>query len=215
MKRVLAFSFLLLLSGCGGDAVYTPSQVLLPSHIKNIAVRPFVNKTQQFGLEDKLTLELVDEFLNDGRYNVTNEAQADGILIGEITRYILTPTDYDANLVATQNKLQILVNIKFLDKSNNTILWEESNLEDSTQYFVKSGTQVGGLLEEEAREIIWENLARDIVKRTLEGFGTVMGTSERRITNEAPSSTPASPASPPAPQPSPPPSPQSSPQPPH
>jgi hypothetical protein len=48
-----------------------------------------------------------------------------------------------------------------------------------------------GLTEEQAREQIWDILARNIVKRVVDGFGSVTGTSERRITGEAPSTLPA------------------------
>jgi hypothetical protein len=47
------------------------------------------------------------------------------------------------------------------------------------------------LTEEQAREQIWDILARNIVKRVVDGFGSVTGTSERRITGEAPSTEPA------------------------
>jgi hypothetical protein len=42
-------------------------------------------------------------------------------------------------------------------------------------------TKPGGIPEEEAREILWDLFARDIVKRTIEGFGSVSGASERKV----------------------------------
>ncbi|MBI4055750.1 MAG: hypothetical protein HY402_06450 [Elusimicrobia bacterium] len=181
-RKLHAEPFLLLglLWGCSGaDIKYAPAPQLLPSHIQKIAIRPFANKTQQFGLEDKLTLRAVDEFLRDGRYPVVPESKADGVVIGEIARYILTPIQYDANLVATVYKLQILLNLKFLDLSTQTYLWEEENLEGILNYLAP--TLPGGKTEEAAREEIWDILARDIVKRTVEGFGSVTGASRRRV----------------------------------
>ena len=40
-----------------------------------------------------------------------------------------------------------------------------------------------GMTEEEAREIIWEKLSRDIVKRTIKGFGSVTSASEKKVPN--------------------------------
>jgi hypothetical protein len=44
---------------------------------------------------------------------------------------------------------------------------------------VKGG--FGGMTEEEAREYIWDKLSRDIVKRTVKGFGSAAGISERKV----------------------------------
>src|SRR5687767_4521223 len=91
-KRVVAFGLWSLVSGlgsafmggCGEDSGYGgPGAVLLPSHIRSIAVRPIVNKTQIFGLEDRLRLRVEQEFLRDGRFPyVNNEAEADGVVVG-------------------------------------------------------------------------------------------------------------------------------------
>ena len=78
---------------------------------------------------------------------------------------------------------------QFIDKSTNQILWEEKNLEGILSF--PAQTLRGGLTEEQAREQIWDILARNIVKRVVDGFGSVTGTSERRITGEAPSTQPA------------------------
>src|SRR5687768_5922418 len=70
---------------------YNPAPQVLPSHIRRIAIRPVKNSTQQYGLEDRLTLAVQDEFNRDGRFAITSEEQADGVVISEITRYILEP----------------------------------------------------------------------------------------------------------------------------
>ncbi|HOW27264.1 MAG TPA: LptE family protein [Elusimicrobiota bacterium] len=173
-----------LLSGCGEDG-YRPSAVILPNHIRNITLRPFTNRTQFFGLEEKLWLAVSREFIRDGRLPYVNdEKEADGIVIGEITRYIKEPISYDVNHVAEEYKIWILITLKFYDRANNVALWEEPNMEQIYRYFVE--TKPGGMTEEEAREIVWDLFARDIVKRTIDGFGTVMGASERRISSEKP-----------------------------
>ncbi len=189
MKRIGAAFLAACSLGCGQEITYRPSPQLLPSHIKRLAVRPVVNKTQQFGLEDKLLLRIRDEFLRDGRYPILPEAHADGIVWVTIGRYILTPIQYDANLIPAAYKLRVVVDLQFVDKASNTALWEEKNMEGIQTY--AASTLPGGLTEEQARELAWDTLARDIVKRVIEGFGSVTGTSERRITTDAPSTPPA------------------------
>ncbi|MFH1619307.1 MAG: LPS assembly lipoprotein LptE [bacterium] len=163
--------------------MYRPAEQKLPSHITSIAVRPFVNKTQQFGLEDKLTLRVVDEFLKNGEFPITSEASANGVIVGEITRYILTPVQYDSNLVPTVYKLDVLLSVKFLDKTENQYLWEEPTLQGIQNY--SAPILPGGMTEEQAREAVWNLLARDIVKRTVEGFGSVSGASRRKISSQS------------------------------
>jgi hypothetical protein len=169
-----------LVSFFGCAAPYTPSPQILPAYVKKIAIRPFINNTTQYGLEDKLTLQVVNEFVHDGRLVVTNnENEADGVLVGQITKYILQPLTYDANMVTNQYKLWVLLNIYFIDKHDNITLWTEPNLEGIQIYY--DATQPGGQTEEEVRQTLWDNFAVDIVKRTFEGFGSVRGASEKKV----------------------------------
>ncbi len=190
-KIIICIAGSLLLAGCtGSDIKYTPAAQILPAHIKRIAVRPFTNKTQQFGLEEKLSRRVIDEFLRNGEHAVTSEASADGIVLGEITRYLLTPVQYDANLVPTVYKLDVLLSLKLLDKAKNIFLWHEPAMQGIQNY--SAPTLPGGMTEEQAREAVWDVLARDIVKRTVEGFGAASSASHKKVSGEIPS-VPASP----------------------
>jgi len=178
--------FAAIVSSCANESgvIYRPTPQIMPSHIKKIALRPFQNKTQQFALEDKLTLKVNTRFLVDGTYKITAEGESDGVLTGEITRYIHIPIAYDSNLVATQYKLDVIVHIAFVETATNSILWEEQNFLGSVIY--PAPTLPGGMTEEAARELIWEQLAKKIIKRTIQGFGSVTGESKRKITPETP-----------------------------
>ncbi len=186
--KILPLLVLLLAAACGTDASYKPTPQILPQHVQRLALRPILNKTQQFGLEDKLLLRVRDEFLRDGRYPLVPEPESQGIVWITISRYILTAVQYDSTQAATVYKLRILVDLQFVDKSTNQILWEEKNLEGILSF--PAQTLRGGLTEEQAREQIWDILARNIVRRVVDGFGSVTGTSERRITGAAPSTQP-------------------------
>ncbi len=176
---LLSFPFLI---GC--PYAYTPSPILLPQHIQSIAIRPIKNQTAFFGLEDKFMIRLQEEFTRGGNYPLVPEENGDGVLIAEINRYINEPVSYDENLIVQERKLWVLVNIYFLDKVQNKILWSEPNLQGIHRYFVE--TRPGGLTEEEARSIVWDKLSRDIFRRTVEGFGSVTGEIERKVPNKGP-----------------------------
>src|SRR4051812_26180524 len=103
LRRIFAMCVVfsgLLITGCS-KYYYNPAPQILPSYIQKLAVRPFAKHPKQYCLEDKLTLAVQGEFNRDGRFGITTEDQADAVVIGDITRYILEPLSYDANHVPT------------------------------------------------------------------------------------------------------------------
>jgi outer membrane lipopolysaccharide assembly protein LptE/RlpB len=177
-QRIILLSAALLLNGCVGFHRHQKPSIL-PPYIHKIAVRPFSNHTQQYGLEDKLTLAVQSEFNLDGRYQVTTEDQADGVLFGEITRYTLEPLSYDANHVPTEYKLTIPVDISFTDKVKNQVLWKEPGMIGEFRYFVASSGLAGAMTETDAQQVIWDELSRDILTRTIEGSGSEGGSTDK------------------------------------
>src|SRR5580765_4719724 len=102
--RIFSRSFLFqigmatALSGCS-KYYYNPSPQVLPQYVQKIAIRPFTNHTSRPDLPDRLTMSVRSAFNRDGRWQIVEETEADGVLIGDITRYILIPTKNDANNV--------------------------------------------------------------------------------------------------------------------
>ena len=186
MKKILFLFSLCAVFGIfmiSCSSPYDPAPQILPEHIKKVYVRPFINNTNQFGIETKFTIAVTDEIMRDGRLSLVNtEAEADGILTATIKRYILQPLTYDANMVVEQYKMWVIVSVSLIDKDNNITLWTESNLEGIQIYLDSTKGSLGeGMTEEEAREIVWENLSRDIVKRTVKGFGSISSPSEKKV----------------------------------
>jgi hypothetical protein len=176
MRKILFF-FMLTFIGCQS---YQPSVQVIPPHIKKIAVKPFENKTNVFGLEELLRLEVNNELLKDGRFTITNDINtSDGYISGEIMYYILQPVAYGENFEPTQYKLRLIVNLYFVDKVNNLTLWEEPNLEETL--FFSAATLPGGLTEEEAKKTVVYNMAKKVYLRTIEGFGSVSGRSYKKV----------------------------------
>jgi hypothetical protein len=191
-RRVLPL--LALLAGAaacapeGTDIQYNPAPQLIPHSIQKIALRHVINKTQQFGLEDKLTIAVRDEFLRNGQWEIVPENQASGIVQVTINLYVLQPLTFDASLVPTSFKLRIGTDVQLIDVKTHTALWDQPNIEAIQTY--AADTLPGGMTEEMAREACWDILAREIVKRVISGFGTVMGTAARRVSGETPSTPP-------------------------
>ncbi|MCS7227479.1 MAG: LPS assembly lipoprotein LptE [Endomicrobia bacterium] len=174
--KLLVF-LIFFLSSC---QTYQMSVQVLPPHIKKLAVGPFHNKTNIFGLEELLRLEVNNELLKDGRFSITTDiVSSDGYVSGEIMYYILQPVAYGENFEPQQYKLRLIVNIYFVDRIHNVTLWEERNVEETL--FFAAATLPGGLTEEEAKKTVVHNMAKKIYLRTVEGFGAVTGRSYKKV----------------------------------
>jgi hypothetical protein len=180
-RFLLALVTAVSLAGCSGmQSEYDAPHVIIPPHIKTIAVRPFENETSQTGIGNKLWLAVTDEFIRDGRIAYQDdENKADGIVVGTIKQYRETEVSHDVNLVPREYQLWVIMELKFLDRANNQYMWEEPFLEQKLRYFVE--TEPGGKTVEEAREELWERFSNDIVRRTIEGYGTVTSASPRAV----------------------------------
>jgi len=184
MKRLgLIVGLCALLAACAGEnVIYTPQAQIMPQHIKKIAVRPILNRTEVFALEDKFYNELYDTFLRNGMYQIVAENDgAQGVVVTTISRYLNVPIQYDSQLIPTVYRMDIWLDVVFMDATTNTPVWREPAFL-GTQIYAAS-TLPGGMTEQQARDIIFEKLSKDIVKRTVEGFGSVRSENKKKVMN--------------------------------
>jgi hypothetical protein len=198
MRQILRMAGLLLLLLASGRAgfAYEPTAQVLSQSTRKIAVRLFENKTGTIGLKDKLTMTVNQAFNRDGRWQIVEESEADGVLIGEITRYFRMPLKHDANNITIEYKVLVMVDISFYDMHSKQTLWTERNLQATLTAPPASSGLPGGITEVEMQQKLWDQLAKDIATRTFEGFGTVTGTSDKAVSKSIPNSrVPAAPPS--------------------
>ncbi|MBU0599380.1 hypothetical protein KKB54_01950 [bacterium] len=169
LKNFLILFFLILITA---SCAHTPAPIL-PLDIRTINISIFSNKTLIYGLENKLTDKIIEKFILDGHLNVISNKKTDTILSGEIISYHKEPLSYDREGYITKYKLWILINVFLTDKDNKEI-WKEK-FEGSIIYIpstssLYSPSHIEYETEEDAREALFENLAWDIVNRTIEGW---------------------------------------------
>ena len=171
------------LAACASEgAVYKPQAQIMPQHIKKIAVRQILNRTEVFALEDKFYNELYDEFLRNGTYQIVSEnADAQGVVATAISRYLNVPIQCDSQLIPTVYRMDIWLDVVLIDKSTNAPVWREPALL-GTQIYAAS-TLPGGMTEVQARDVVFGKLCKDIVKRTVDGFGSVMSEDKKKVMN--------------------------------
>jgi len=157
-----------LLAGCG----YTLGGNL-PPHVKTVAVPIFKNLTQEPGIETVITAAIVTSFGNSGRLRVVPVTQADSIIEGEVVAYTVESIGYDTSQNAQQFRLWVTLNVKFRDLKTNSMLWEQQNLRERSDFRatgqVAQGASTLSLEEGATRQAALE-IGRQVVSMALDRF---------------------------------------------
>lgn len=176
MKKIIFLALIVAfaLTGCG----YT-TRSLISSKFRTIYIAPFVNKidiTQESYAENKYriyrpTLEtditrlVTNKYLFDGNLRPVKEDSADLILNGELLDFRKDPLRYDENDEVAEYRINLVVNLKLLNRKEGKTVWSENSFTADTTYFT-TGAQAK--TEETAINGALADLARRIVERTVE-----------------------------------------------
>lgn len=173
---LLLTAYCLLLAGCG----YT-TRPGIAAHLKTIYVKPFENKidlTQvttnlrdfpfyRPGTEVDLTRAVIARFQFTGLLRPASATRADAQLEGELLEFRREALRYDAAQNVEEWRLSVVANVRFIDRTNNTMIWEESGMTGDTTYFA-----LGASAESEATALdrALTDLARRVVERSVENW---------------------------------------------
>lgn len=161
MKQVISFSliaFLLLLTGC----VYTFNP-RGKSSIKSIAVERFDNRTAEFGLEDKMTDQIIDAFIADGNLKVVEKEYADAVLHGTLTRYERRAYNPNENDVVDKYSVQMYFDISLTNPTTDSLYWN-TTINQMGIYSLDTQT------EEDGQRQAISLLVEDIINRTTQSW---------------------------------------------
>ncbi len=162
---------LVLLSlGCGyHTAGHT---VTIPDNVKTIAIPAFVNETQTYKIEQRLTASVVREMVTRTHYHVVNDASddADATLRGTVLATYTTPLTYDSQTGRAASVL-VVINIKVsLTDRQGKVLYQNPSYLFREQYQVSS--DLNSFFEEDspAFERLSLDFGQTLVSNILEGF---------------------------------------------
>jgi len=167
IKRTILLSTIILIFLTTSCKYYTFTPNL-PKYIRNINISPFKNNAFQYGLEIDLTQKVIDEFISDGTLKVVDISNADAVLSGSIESYRLIPVSYDQYEQVKDYKLETRLSLRFENKNTKEIIWED-NIVDYV-HFYPTGTGGGTTTEYNARKELIDKLAKDVVRKTIEGW---------------------------------------------
>ena len=176
----LLFSVVTILAVCLSGCGYT-TRPGLPSTLRTIYIKPFANKidiTQlatgderypiyRHRMEVDLTKAVIDRFQFTGLLRPARPDRADCRLEGDLIEFRRDPLRYNASQQVEEWRLNVVVNLRFYDRTNPTPVWEESHFTGDTTYF-----ELGANAESESTALdrAITDLARRVVERIVESW---------------------------------------------
>ncbi len=165
-----------LSAGCG----YT-TRPGLASNLKTVYIKPFTNRIDvtrlttgherfpiyRHRLEVDITNAVIDRFQFTGLLRPAGADRADAHLEGELVDFRRDALRYNASQQVEEWRLNLVVNLRFIDQSTQTLLWEESGFTGDTTYFALGANAQS---ESQALDRAVTDLARRIVERTVENW---------------------------------------------
>ena len=175
--RLLASLLCLAMTGCGYSA--RPGTA---SSFKTVYVKPFVNRidiTQlstsdqdrfplyRHHMEVDITNEVINRFQFTGLMRPAGPDRADVRLEGELVSYHKDPLRYDPGQQVEEWRVNLRVNLRFINQATQMLVWEEPNFVGDATYFA-----LGPKTESEATALdrAITDLARRVVERTVESW---------------------------------------------
>ena len=146
--------------------------VTLPASVQTIAIPAFVNQTQTYKIEQKLTAAVVREMVSRTHYHVLNEASdsADATLRGTVVSTSTSPLTYDSQNGRASSALVVVTMKVTLSDRQGKILYENPSYLFRDEYQVSQ--ELSSFFEEDspALERLSREFARTLVSNVLEGF---------------------------------------------
>jgi Lipopolysaccharide-assembly len=173
MRLWVALSAACLCLAAVGCGYHTAGHaVQLPENVKTIAIPGFVNQTQTYRIEQRLTGAVVQEFTTRTHYRVLNQTStdADATLRGTVMGASLTPLTYDSQTGRAASVLvTVSMKVALTDRSGKT-LFQNPQYVFREQYEVSR--ELSSFFEEDSPAMgrLSRDFARTLVSNVLEGF---------------------------------------------
>lgn len=168
----LGLAFVVLLSSVGCGYHTAGHTAALPQAVRTIAVPAFVNETQSYKVEQRLTSAVVRELTTRTHYHIVNQISddADATLRGTVVSTYTSPLTYDSRTGRAASVLVVVsMKVSFTDKAGKA-LYDNPAYTFREQYQVSS--ELPSFFEEDspAFERLSRQFAQTLVSNILEGF---------------------------------------------
>ncbi|MDB4098064.1 LPS assembly lipoprotein LptE [Flavobacteriaceae bacterium] len=165
-KTLILIIFSVFIEGCGN---YSFTGASIPEGTESFQVNFFENEAGNSmgsifepGLDRDFTIALQNILQNQTNLQLLS-SDADLIYEGEIKEYRVSPMTSTSNLQASQNRLSVGVNVRFINLKK-----EEDNFERKFSFYFDYPAETQLLnVKSEAHDIIFERITQDIFNASL------------------------------------------------
>lgn len=169
--RILLFLLTVILILANGCGYRVASQNRLAVPFKTLAVRPLVNQTTTYEVEQILTRALVREFVKRSSLSIIqDDGRADAVLEGRIRRITVNPVTFARSAFASTFLVTVYADIQVSDTSSKQVLFEENNYIFREQYVVNVDVKNFFTEANPALERISRDFAASVVTLVIEDF---------------------------------------------
>lgn len=169
---LLLAALVLASAGCGYALV--GRGITSDPSIKRIGVPLFKDRTGKPGLDEKITLRVIEELLKRGRFTVVQETTGvDAVVEGEITSYNTVPIGFTTETDQTQASryaINVTARVVYRKIGQKEPLWQSEAFSFRDEYDV--GDDPGTFFDREDQTIdrIAQSFGRNLVAAMLEAF---------------------------------------------
>lgn len=157
---------LLMLNSCGYTISRTGGQSGPPYGASKVAVPLFVNDTFEPLVEKDVTAALQEEIASDGRWSLSDRADADVVVVGRVSQFTLTPLSYDEKERIMEYRVTMKSEIKLLDKAEK-VLWKDT-IDTFADYRVTEDVTKSKIRHGEAVRKASKNMAEEFIIKVLD-----------------------------------------------
>lgn len=162
----------LLCGGCGYKLSGYSNQ--LPAQLRTVAIPDFQNKTTRFQADQYITYAVKEEFIKRSNLVLVDRVdRADAVLEGTITSFNVAPITYSEDATANMYRVTITANVRFINKHNNEVIFEGTDIAFSDSYSLETGGPLpDDFFSQETVTLqkIVEQFAASIVTTIMENF---------------------------------------------
>ncbi len=157
---------LTLLSGLVASCGYYSFKGSLPSHLKTVAVPLFYSQSQEPGIAEEITNEVINQFISDNTLKIADESEADLVLNGTVLPIpVPRPAIVKEGESVAEMRLSVSVKVKCEDVRMSKVLFNKT-FRNEISLNSDSGLEERQQAIKEALVII----AEDIVNATISGW---------------------------------------------
>jgi len=163
----------LALGGCGYALV--GRGITTDPSIKRIGVPIFQDRTGKPGLDQKVTLRVIEELLKRGRFTVVQEtAGVDAVVEGEILSYATVPIGFTTpegnQTQATRYAINVTARVVYRKIGQTEPIWQNLAFSFRDEYDLGNDPATFFDREEQTIDRIAESFGRNLVAAMLEAF---------------------------------------------